>query len=337
MNHFTDQERYYIEFYLNQGYTPYKISKLLGRANSAVYYEIKKGSVEVLDTHLRKTIKYYADVAIRISKERQLKQGRSFALSARPDVINRVEHLIIKERYSCYCAAEIINREYPDVHICASTLYNYINRQVLPKLRRIHLLYDYRVRRQDEEKRDRKHKKGTSIDVRPEHINERDCFGHWEIDSVIGQKFKDNTLIVLTERYSRYELIFKVPDHSGSGPLSVIDFLENKYQGNFYKYFKSITCDNGTEFINQELLERSVFDDTVKRTQVYYCHPYTSCERGSNENQNRLIRRFIPKGKSISKYTDVYIRQVQDFINNMPRKMFGGRSALQLAHEFGFV
>lgn len=338
MKHFTDKERYQIEFYLNQGYTPYKISKLLGRANSAVYYEIKKGSVEVLDTHLRKTIKYYADVAIRISKERQLKQGRSFALSARPDVVARVEELIIKQKYSCYAAAEIINNEFDDVHLCASTLYNYMNLKRLPKLRRIHLLYHYKNRKHEEtEKRDRKHSKGTSIDVRPDLINNRSVFGHWEIDSVVSGRGGSASLLVLTERLSRLELVFKVPAKTLESTVSVIDYLEKHYKNDFYKYFRSFTCDNGSEFINQTLLQSSVFDSDCVRTQVFYCHPYCSQERGTNENQNRIIRRFIPKSSDISKFSDVKIKQIQNYINNMPRKMFNGLSSAQVANEWGFV
>ena len=60
----------------------------------------------------------------------------------------------------------------------------------------------------------------------------------------------------------------------------------------------------------------------VKRTKVYYCNPYNACERGSNENANKLIRRWIPKGSHISKFTDKYIQDLQDWINTYPRKIF---------------
>ena len=72
----------------------------------------------------------------------------------------------------------------------------------------------------------------------------------------------------------------------------------------------------------------SVYEDE-KRTELYYCHPYRSCERGSNENANKLIRRWIPKGANISTYTDDYIKHVQEWINNYPRKLFNGLSSNQ--------
>ena len=71
----------------------------------------------------------------------------------------------------------------------------------------------------------------------------------------------------------------------------------------------------------------------MKRTTCYYAHPYSSWERGSNENANRLIRRFIAKGKSIDKYTDVEIKRIEDWINNYPRKIFNYRTANQVYNE----
>jgi len=83
--------------------------------------------------------------------------------------------------------------------------------------------------------------------------------------------------------------------------------------------FKSITADNGSEFLNYEAMERSVSGGC--RTHIYYAHPYSSWERGSNENANRIIRRFIPKGSDISKFTRKQIQTIEDWINNYPRKI----------------
>ena len=72
-----------------------------------------------------------------------------------------------------------------------------------------------------------------------------------------------------------------------------------------------------------------------QRTKVYYAHPYSSWERGSNECANKLIRRFIPKGADIAKYSKKFIRYIEHWINNYPRKMFGGFSSFQLANAVG--
>ncbi|HZK26168.1 MAG TPA: IS30 family transposase [Thermoclostridium sp.] len=79
--------------------------------------------------------------------------------------------------------------------------------------------------------------------------------------------------------------------------------LQKEYGDKFKDVFKTITVDNGSEFLNYKSLERCLNNPEEKRTKVYYCHPYTSWERDSNENSNKLIRRFILKGTDISRFT----------------------------------
>ena len=78
-----------------------------------------------------------------------------------------------------------------------------------------------------------------------------------------------------------------------------------------------------------DAMEKSYYNKVMKRTKVYYCHPYNACERGSNENANKLIRRWIPKGSHISEFTDKYIKDVEDWINNYPRKLFNYLSSAE--------
>ena len=94
---------------------------------------------------------------------------------------------------------------------------------------------------------------GESISNRPEHIDKREEFGHWEMDSVIGSRGKSkNTLVVLTERKTRQELVFKVKDHSSKSVVEVLDNLERRWGEKFKQVFKTITVDNGTEFSDYE-------------------------------------------------------------------------------------
>ena len=88
----------------------------------------------------------------------------------------------------------------------------------------------------------------------------------------------------------------------------------------FYKVFRSITVDNGVEFSDYEGMERSALKEE-KRTFVFYCHPYSSWERGTNENNNRLIRRHIPKGVDFEDTTDEEIKYIETWINNYPRTL----------------
>jgi len=97
--------------------------------------------------------------------------------------------------------------------------------------------------------------------------------------------------------------------------------------------FQSITVDNGSEFADCDSMEKSCLNDG-KRTKLFYCHPYSSWERGSNENQNKLIRRWIPKGTPIENFTDEEIARIEAWINDYPRKIFKGRAAADLFEEY---
>ena len=96
----------------------------------------------------------------------------------------------------------------------------------------------------------------------------------------------------------------------------------------FKEKFKTITCDNGVEFLDSDGIEKSRYGSGT-RTTVYYCHPYSSWERGTNENINRMIRRFFPKGTNFDIVTTKQVQMVQDWINNYPRKILGGISSRQ--------
>ena len=86
------------------------------------------------------------------------------------------------------------------------------------------------------------------------------------------------------------------------------------------------------EFLDGKGTERSIGNPDIDRTALYYCHPFASCERGSNENANKLIRRWIPKGSDISEYKDK-VSFIQDWINNYPRKLFNGLSSIQYLEQ----
>ena len=140
------------------------------------------------------------------------------------------------------------------------------------------------------------------------------------MDTVRGGMNGKKNLLVLTERKTRYELCFLLPNGEAKNVVSVLDELEKQYQDKFSSLFKSITVDNGSEFSAFADMEKSCFEG--KRTSIYYCHAYCSWERGSNENQNKLVRRRIPKGSNFDWMTQQDVDEVQEWINNYPRKKF---------------
>lgn len=165
----------------------------------------------------------------------------------------------------------------------------------------------------------------SSIESRPADVAERCNFGHWEMDNVVGKaKGKSTCLLVLTERKTRQELMMKLPHRSTRAVVAALDTLQRLYGKRFSNIFKTITVDNGSEFYDTQGMEKG------NRTKIYYCHPFSSWERGGNENANKLIRRFIPKGTPISKYTHAEIADIQEWINNYPRSILGGKASIDL-------
>ena len=172
---------------------------------------------------------------------------------------------------------------------------------------------------------------GESIEQRPEEIDGREEFGHWEGDTVYSGKGKRKTtraLLTLTERKTRKEIIIAIPNRKAETVVKALDALERKLGARrFRAIFKSITFDNGTEFAAAEELERSCINKHMPRTKVYFCHPYSSWERGTNENTNGMIRRRFPKGTNFAAVTNAQIVQAESWINNYPRKILGYKSS----------
>ena len=196
---------------------------------------------------------------------------------------------------------------------CSKTLYNYIERGFL-KARNIDLTL--KVRRKQHRKGHPQHKRlyGLSIEARPQVVNQREEFGHWEIDTVVGRRESQSVLLTLDERTTRFRHIIKIPGRSTQAVEQGGKALRELYGERFSQVFRSITSDNGSEFASLPQLLPTI--------PIYYANPYSAYERGLNEKQNSLIRRFLPKGRSFDVVTDEQIREIQDWINQLPRKSF---------------
>ena len=156
-----------------------------------------------------------------------------------------------------------------------------------------------------------------SIELRPEEINNRTSFGNWELDTVISSsKGQHKALMTLTERKTRFEIIGVL--EAKTKEEVILKFKKIKYylKSNIKNIINSITTDNGTEF--------SGFLDIIELTgtKFYFCHPYASCEKGTNEKHNSLIRYFIPKKSLIENYSVSDINNICNWMNNYPRKIF---------------
>ena len=177
----------------------------------------------------------------------------------------------------------------------------------------------------------KKHKKilGKSISERPTHINNRQEFGHWEVDTVVGEKTNsDSVLLTIVERLTRNAIVLMIPSKTAEKVTEAFNYLKDVYGTQFSKVFKSITGDNGSEFADLSTLENHT------ETKVYYTHPYSSFEKGTNERHNGLIRRFIPKGKRISDYSVDNIGFIEEWMNTLPRKILDYRTPEELFEKY---
>ena len=165
-------------------------------------------------------------------------------------------------------------------------------------------------------KHSKKQKKlGKSIEECPETVNLGEEFGHLEIDSVLGKKKATKPAIMtIVKRKTRMSLWIKIKDHSSMAIDEALQSLVNRFGTKKSEVFKCITGDNGSEFANLSNIENNGIS-------VYFTHPYTSCEKGTNECHNKMLRQFIPKGKSIDDYSAEDILFFSDVINELPRKI----------------
>lgn len=197
--------------------------------------------------------------------------------------------------------------------VCTKTLYNYTDLGLLP-IKNLDL--PMKLHRNTKPTMIKKHKKklGKSIEEFPSNIDSRDEFGHWEIDTVIGEK-SSNDCVTILERNTRHAIVRKIASKTADAVMSELKNIRNLYGNQFSQVFKTITGDNGSEFANLSTIE--VDTDT----KVYFTHPYSSFEKGTNECHNGLLRRFIPKGKRISDYCYTDIAFIEDWMNTLPRRI----------------
>ena len=236
-------------------------------------------------------------------------------------------------RMSPYAAMRIARRTHPDIPFSVRTLYNYIRQYNFPITCGELPMKGKRKKcgKRTFARLAHNNVRGESIEKRPPEVNERREVGHWEPDSVVGAKGSKKVLLVLTERRTRYEYIILLKDKSQKSVTSAINRLERGYGARaFRETFRSITCDNGSEFLDYEALEQSCIN-RGKRTKLCYAHPFSSFERGSNGNANRMIRRILPKKSSFDALTQRDISCLETWMNIYPRKLLEGRSARQTA------
>ena len=334
--HLEYSERLSIERWWNRDKrTKVEIAKLLDRTEKTIRNEIKRGLVKNLTTELIEIWVYSADVAQQKYEYYLKAKGPKLKIDNDYELKEYIEKSIKEDKKSPEVIAKNIKKMKFKTTMCARTIRNNIYAGDIYDIKPTDMIYKKEYKEKNKDKTVcEKVPPEKSIDYRPEEANTREVYGHWEGDLVIGTKKRGSVLFTLTERKTREEIIVKIAGKKAEYVAQALDLIEKKYKKIFYTKFKTITFDNGCEFRNWKSLEKS-YDCRRKtpRTQVYYAHPYRSGERGSNENANRLIRRFIPKGINITPISEEYIQKIEDWINNYPRAMFNYKSTNEILSE----
>jgi len=338
--HFTWGERLTLQYH-HSGSNRYRkiqsptlLGRLLGKSERTIRRELKRGMVlHELGAEPFERWEYNAEYAQNDADRKNggkgpdIKLGRDWALA------DRVARLIDGLHYSPYA----IIRHFQDsgwpsgTRICEKTLYSYIAAGDITGISERNLLLKGMRRRPRGKpaRHSRAANAARSIDTRPNEVNDRSQIGHWEMDTVYsGKGCSAACLLTLTERKARVEITRKIPDRTAASVTAEFAVMERQMGCvRFRQLFKSITADNGGEFSDIDALERSALC-SLSRTRLYFAHPYCSSERGSNENHNGIIRRFIPKATDIGGVCKKTVRQTQDWMNTYPRKILMGLTPL---------
>ena len=322
--HLTEEERHSIQIRLRDDWNINRIAKELGRPYNTIKNEIKRGTVTVYNG---KRFRYKAKEGKRVYEEHRQNCRKPYKRLECSAFISYVQEQFFGDKQwsldACVGYA-IENKLFSRSEmVCTKTLYNYVDLQLL-SIKNIDLPDKLKRKTKTKKVRKNKRKLGESIENRPEAINQREEFGHWEGDSVLGSKNADEPAIfTIVERTTRDAIWLKVADHSAAAITQALESLKAEYGDKFSQVFKTITADNGSEFAE-------LTDEAPEGTKVYFTHPYSSWEKGTNECHNRLLRRFIPKGKSIADYTQEEISFMADWCNGLPRKILNYRTPEEL-------
>lgn len=268
--------------------------------------------------------KYYRALAAeKRARKRRRQQGRKQLLCQYPK-LKRVVFNKLKLRWSPEQIAEFLKIRYPDnttMRISHEAIYSYL--YVLPKGKLKQELIAY-LRRHRSHRIKRGSRKGKtskipdliSIEERPKEVENRIIPGHWEGDLLVG-RWKRSALGTLVERTTRNVILVPLKTHHA--PDVRLGFAKEMRQVP-KQMKKTLTYDRG-----REMTEHKLFTKATK-VKVYFCHPKSPWERGTNENTNMLIRQFFPKKTDFNKLSRKEIKYVQKLLNERPRKVLGWKT-----------
>jgi transposase, IS30 family len=317
--HLSYYERCKIQVLDEEGYDQKYIAQTLGRAPSTISREFKRNKTHRL-SRVRGWL-YRGDYAQDEADERRKNKPKNIKFT---DDIKQ----FVREKLALKWSPEQITG-YAKVNSISCVSHECIYQFVLADKKAGGKLYlnlrqghkKYR-RRYGSGKRPSPIKNKVSIDLRPEVINNKSRLGDWEIDTVVGKGRKSN-IVTVAERVSRKFVFKKVTTKAADIVANATINLLKPYE----EFVHSVTADNGTEFAAHESISRGL------ESEFYFAHPYSSWERGLNENCNGLLRQYLPKGSDFANVTAEQLQAIEDEINNRPRKTLNFKTPNQVFKE----
>ncbi len=314
MKHLTIQQRYAIKAYQECGKTISSIAILIGVHKSTISREFKRNST--------KRGVYNPDFANELADERKERFCKHRKFDDHKKKL--IKHWITQEQWSPeqikgYCDAngiEMVSHE----RIYQEIREDKQNGGDLYK----HLRHKLKHRSRPVSGKREVIKNKVSIDDRPDIINNKQRFGDWEIDLIVGKENK-GAIVTIVERKTAMVMMRKLEHGKNADSLAdtVIDMLLP-----YKDVIKSITSDNGSEFARHEKIAQKL------QTLFFFAHPYSSWERGLSEYSNKLIRQYIPKQSNFDTFDEEYIKQVQYKINRRPRKTLNFKLPKNVFYKF---
>lgn len=297
-----DREK--LEYWLRSKQSLRAIAKIMRRDHSVLVRELKRNG----DGNRKK---YRADTAQRLFEKRRHRQHKG-KLDKYPELKNYVVEALKKE-WSPDVIAGKMKTEKKKHTISHESIYHYIYN----KAGKEEKLYQYL--RQAQPKRHKLHRRKKckiqipereSIHARPKYIDDRKRYGDWESDSVIFSKQKA-ILSVQSERKSKLIRMHKAQNKSADETRNALVKTAESIPRDI---FLTITFDNGTEGAQHTEIKKEYGVDT------YFCDPFASWQKGGVENANKLIRHYLPRSTDLSQLTDRYIYEIQEKLNDRPRR-----------------
>ncbi len=316
------QERIQIEKLLSHGYSYNHIARELNRSKSTIQREVKRHA-----TAKSKYSGYHANIKATVNSSCR-KYGKSKIL------LNPSLLFIVHQKLNMFwaptqiCAHLRKHFNDPRMNLSHESIYLYIYLHAKKELKD-NLIKHLRQKRKQRGNTRRGIDKRTTIvdpiriDERPDEVIGREIPGHWEGDLIMG-KNRESAIGTLVERTTRALILVKIKSKNAT---DVRKAFEKEFKVLPKQLKKSLTYDNGSEMAQHKLFTQNT------KVQVYFTHPYSPWERPTNENTNGLLRDYFPKGTDLSIFSRKRLKEIQDELNERPRKVLNWDTPKDVFHK----